>query len=152
MCLTPQYDESYTWADGTGETYTTSGTYTHAYTNNNGCASVDTLHLTVNYGTHNVYDTVVCESYVWNGETYTQTGTYTYAYTNNGGCASVDTLHLTVNYGTHNIYDTVVCESYVWNGETYTQTGTYTYATPTTAAVQVLIPASDRQLRYAQRL
>ena len=81
----------------------------------------------MNYGTHNVYDTVVCEGYDWNGSTYTQTGTYTYEYTNNEGCSSVDTLHLTVNYGTHNVYDTVVCESYDWNGSTYTQTGTYTY-------------------------
>jgi hypothetical protein len=110
-----------------GETYTQTGVYTYEYTNNNGCASVDTLHLTVNYGTHNSYDTVVCESYVWNGETYTQTGTYTHEYTNSNGCSSVDTLHLTVNYGTHNSYDTVVCESYMWNGETYTQTGIYTH-------------------------
>ncbi|MBR6064714.1 MAG: hypothetical protein IKP54_11245, partial [Bacteroidales bacterium] len=119
--------DSYEWH---GTTYTTSGTYIYTYENlnANGCANVDTLHLTVNYSTHNVYDTVVCESYVWNSEIYTRTGTYTYAYTNNNGCASVDTLHLTVNYGTHNVYDTVVCESYVWNGETYTQTGTYTYA------------------------
>ena len=118
--------ESYEWH---GVTYTTSGIYTYTYedVNANGCANVDILHLTVHYGTHNSYDTVVCESYEWNGVTYDQTGTYTHEYTNNDGCSSVDTLHLTVNYGTHNAYDTVVCESYEWNGETYTQTGTYTY-------------------------
>ena len=125
--------ESFTWADGTGETYTVSDTYTLAYTNENGCASVDTLHLTVHYGTHNVLDTMVCESFTWmegTGETYTQTGTYTYEYTNNNGCASVDTLHLTVNYSTHNVLDTTVCESFTWaegTGEIYNQTGTYTY-------------------------
>ena len=126
--------ESFTWADGTGETYTISDTYTHAYTNANGCASVDTLHLTVNYGTHNVLDTTVCESFIWadgTGETYTVSDTYTHAYTNENGCASVDTLHLTVNYGTHNVLDTMVCESFTWaegTGETYTVSDTYTHA------------------------
>ena len=119
--------ESYEWH---GVIYTSSGVYTYTYeeVNANGCINVDTLHLTVNYGTHNVFDTTVCESYVWHGVTYNQTGTYTHAYTNNTGCASVDTLHLTVNYGTHNAFDTTVCESYVWHGVTYNQTGTYTHA------------------------
>ena len=125
--------ESYTWAEGDGETYTTSGTYTYNYTNATGCASADTLHLTILYGTHNVYDTTVCESYTWtegDGETYTTSGTYTYNYTNATGCASADTLHLTILQGTHHVYDTAVCESYTWtegDGETYTTSGTYTY-------------------------
>ncbi|MBR4787499.1 MAG: hypothetical protein IK013_06460, partial [Bacteroidales bacterium] len=125
--------ESYTWADGSGLTYTVSGTYTHPYTNENGCASVDTLHLTVNYGTHDVTDTTVCESFTWtegSGLTYNVSGTYTHPYTNANGCASVDTLHLTVNYGTHNVTDTTVCESFTWadgTGLTYTVSGTYTH-------------------------
>ena len=125
--------ESYTWTEGDGETYTTSGTYTYNYTNADGCSSVDTLHLTILHGTHNVYDTTVCESYTWtegDGETYTTSGTYIYNYTNAAGCASVDTLHLTILYGTHHVYDTTVCESYTWtegDGETYTTSGTYIY-------------------------
>ena len=116
--------ESYVW---NGVTYTQTGTYTYTYDNAsaNGCASIDTLHLTVLHGTHNSFETVACESYVWNGVTYTQTGTYTHEYTNSEGCASVDTLHLTVHYGTHNSFETVACDSYAWNGVTYTQTGTY---------------------------
>ncbi|MBO6050725.1 MAG: VCBS repeat-containing protein, partial [Bacteroidales bacterium] len=126
--------ESYTWTEGDGETYTTSGLYTYNYTNAEGCSSADTLHLTVLYGTHNVYDTTVCESYTWtegDGETYTTSGLYTYNYINADGCSSVDTLHLTVLYGTHNVYDTTVCESYTWtegDGETYTSSGVYTYS------------------------
>ena len=123
--------ESFTWTDGTGETYTTSDTYNYAYTNAFGCASVDTLHLTVNYGTHNVLDTTVCESFTWTdgtGETYTQSGTYVHLYSNSDGCPSADTLHLTIHYGTHNVLDTTVCESFTWTagtGQTYTQSGTY---------------------------
>jgi hypothetical protein len=86
------------------------------------------LHLTVNYGTHNVETETACESFSWHGETYTTSGTYTYAYTNASGCASVDTLHLTVNYGTHNVETETACESFTWHGETYTTSGTYTYA------------------------
>ena len=86
--------ESYDWH---GTTYTVSGEYTYAYTNADGCASVDTLKLTVNYGTHNVETETACESYDWHGTTYTVSGEYTYAYTNADGCASVDTLILTVH-------------------------------------------------------
>ena len=125
--------ESFTWTEGTGESYTVSGTYTFDYTNSDGCASTDTLHLTVNYGTHNVTDTTVCESFTWTegtGESYTESGTYTFDYTNGDGCASTDTLHLTVYYGTHNVTDTTVCENFTWSdgtGETYTESGTYLY-------------------------
>ncbi|MBR3466577.1 MAG: fibrobacter succinogenes major paralogous domain-containing protein, partial [Bacteroidales bacterium] len=86
--------ESYDWH---GTTYTVSGEYTYAYTNGEGCASVDTLKLTVNYGTHNVETETACESYDWHGTTYTVSGEYTYSYTNADGCASVDTLKLTIN-------------------------------------------------------
>ena len=39
--------ESYTWSSGDGLTYTESGTYTYPYENEEGCPSVDTLHLTI---------------------------------------------------------------------------------------------------------
>jgi uncharacterized protein (TIGR02145 family) len=85
--------ESFTWH---GQTYTQSGTYTYAYTNNNGCPSMDTLFLTIYNGTHNTYTETTEGSYTWHEQTYSESGTYTYAYTNAQGCASVDTLHLTV--------------------------------------------------------
>ncbi|MCR4738303.1 MAG: C10 family peptidase [Bacteroidales bacterium] len=106
----------------------TSGTYTYEYTNAVGCASVDTLHLTVNYGTHNVETETACESFTWHGQTYTSSGTYTHAYTNATGCASVDTLKLIVNHGTHNVETETACESFTWHGQTYTSSGTYTHA------------------------
>ena len=116
--------DSYEW---NGETFTTSGDYTRTLTNANDCDSVVTLHLTVNYGTHDVKTEIACESYEWHGVTYTTSGTYTYEYTNADGCTSVDTLHLTVNYGTHNVETEVACESYEWHGATYTTSDTYTY-------------------------
>jgi len=116
--------ESYTWH---GTEYTTSGTFTHEYTNNDGCASVDTLKLTVNHGSHNVVTETACESFTWYGTEYTTSGTYTHEYINNNGCASVDTLKLTINHGTHNIVTETACESYTWHGTEYTTSGTYTH-------------------------
>ena len=126
--LTVEQCESYTWTTGDGETYTTSGDYMYAHTDDYGCTQVDTLHLTIYYGTHNVESETACESFTWHGTTYTTSGTYTYAYTNGNGCASVDTLHLTVNHGTHNVETETACESFTWHGETYTTSGVYTYA------------------------
>lgn len=124
--------DTYTWTNGDGQTYTTSGTYTHEYTNATGCASVDTLKLTINYGTHNVETETACESFTWtngNGQTYTTSGTYTHDYTNADGCASVDTLKLTVN-PTYTVTDIrSVCPSempYTWNGITFNAPGTHT--------------------------
>ena len=107
--------ESYEWH---GTTYTTTGTYTYAYSNADGCASVDTLKLTVHYGTHNVVTETACESYTWHGTTYTQSGTYTFAYTNTDGCASVDTLKLTINPSKTTALTAGICL-----GETYNENG-----------------------------
>ncbi|MBR4391092.1 MAG: hypothetical protein IKT08_03185, partial [Bacteroidales bacterium] len=50
--------ESYTWTSGNGQTYTTSGTYIYPYENEEGCASTDTLHLTIsNAALHDEYVT-----------------------------------------------------------------------------------------------
>jgi hypothetical protein len=128
--------DSYTWIDDV--TYTEStNTPTVTLTNAAGCDSVVTLHLTVNYGTHNVYDTVVCESYEWHGAVYTVSGTYTYTYeeTNADGCVAVDTLHLIVNYGMEFVDEQVACESFTWiNDSTYTESTNIPTVTLTNAA------------------
>ena len=105
--------DSLTWLDGvTYYASTNTPTYTYYGGAANGCDSVVTLHLTLNYSSHNVLDTSVYETYTWHDSTYVVTGTYTYAYINANGCASVDTLHLTVKYDTHDVYDTVsLCRS-----------------------------------------
>ena len=81
--------DSYSW---NGQSYTVSGTYTFAT-----ACGADTLVLTINNSTHDVYTDTACGSYTWNGNAYTASGVYVYNYTNNLGCASADTLYLTVN-------------------------------------------------------
>ena len=118
--------ESFTWTDGTDETYTVSDTYIHAYTNENGCASVDTLYLTVNIPTEGDTTATVCGGFSWyEYSDLTQNGTYTHTLTNAAGCDSVVTLHLTVNTAT--VGDTIatVCGGFDWYGMHLTQSGDY---------------------------
>ena len=119
--------DEYTWPLN-NQSYTTSGNYTRAYSAANGCPSVDTLHLTVNYNSSHGETVTACDSYTWNGTEYTANGDYTYSYNTADGCASVDTLHLTVNHNSNSSETVVACDSYEWsnngNVNTYTVSDT----------------------------
>ena len=67
--------DSYTWE---GNTYTTSGAYTHTYLNEAGCDSVHTLNLTITPSTTHTTTIAACGNYTWsvNGQTYSQSGNY----------------------------------------------------------------------------
>ncbi len=123
--------DSYTWTvNGTVvDTYTASTTDFALLEGAaaNGCDSIITLNLTVNYSTHNAEDVSVCDSYDWNGMTLTESCDTVYRYTNMAGCASVDTLHLTIRNSTNNAETVSACISYDWNGETYTTSGDKLY-------------------------
>ncbi len=127
--------DSYTWADGDGETYTESGTYTHITTNEAGCQLTMTLNLTINLSTTSSETVTACDSYTWtagSGQTYTESGTYTHVATNEDGCPHTMTLNLTVIESTSSSEEVTACDSYTWeeadggDGETYTETGIYT--------------------------
>ena len=88
---------SYLWP-ANGQTYTASGNYTSGYNNSNGCASVDTLHLTIKQPTTSIVTAIACASYSWHGNTYSvSTNSPTWTGVNAAGCDSVVTLHLTIN-------------------------------------------------------
>jgi hypothetical protein len=113
----------YTW---NGLVFTAAGTQSLNLQTANGCDSVITMTLTVNYGTHNAETETSCESYVWHGVTYTTSGTYTYEYSNANGCTSVDTLHLTISPADHADFAETACEFFIWEGTTYSASGDYT--------------------------
>ena len=81
-----------------GTTYTEStDTPTYQTTNEVGCDSTITLHLTINYSSRStIYDTAA-NSYEWNGETYTESGEYVYEGQTEAGCDSIVILQLTIN-------------------------------------------------------
>jgi uncharacterized repeat protein (TIGR03803 family) len=121
--------DSYTWpANNTN--YTSSGTYTATLTNINGCDSVVTLNLTINYANTGSQTTTSCDSYTWpaNNTNYTSSGIYTATLTNINGCDSVVTLNLTINYANTGSQTTTSCDSYTWpaNNTNYTSSGIYT--------------------------
>ena len=71
--------DSYTWSDGNGQTYTTSGNYNYTTTSAAGCDSIVTLILTMSDAITVSLDTAVCPStgypFTWQGETFTAAGT-----------------------------------------------------------------------------
>ena len=124
--------DSYTWADGTGLTYTESGVYTYETTTVNGCDSTVTLNLTINVNSSETLDAVTaCNSYDWTYQgnaagTYTESGTYTHNFIDANGCASVATLPLTINNSVNETLGAVTaCDSYEWNYNDVT-VGTFT--------------------------
>lgn len=107
--------DSYTWpasgTDGHGTTTNYSTLGNHRYTGPTyytaiGCASVDTLNLTLHASTHTEETQTVCDGVVWHEINRTTTGDHIYNYTNGDGCASMETLHLTVKHS--KVFDTAI--------------------------------------------
>ncbi len=119
--------DSYTWNN---TPYSVSGSYTYSYTNEAGCASVDTLQLTINQSTTGSEVVTACNSYVWHGrEFFAATDTATYTTVNANGCDSTVTLHLTINQCSTT--EITACDSYIWHGIPYTNSGTFSYGNDT---------------------
>ena len=120
--------DEYTW---NGMTYTASGDYTFTTTAANGCDSVATLHLTVNYSnTSDTYMTLCFgDSVRWNGMICDSTKTYVDTLTNAAGCDSIAYLHLTILPDVIVDQDSAtVCPSdlpYSWRSYSLTKAGLY---------------------------
>jgi len=114
--------DTYDWIDG--NTYTASNnTAQWTFTNADGCDSLVTLDLTVNYSNSGTDVQTACDSYDWiDGNTYTASNsTAQWTLTNAAGCDSLVTLDLTVNYSTTGTDVQNACDTYDWiDGNTYT--------------------------------
>ena len=118
--------DSYTWIDSVTYTASTSDV-TYTLVNADGCDSVITLDLTLNYGQYTSSYQAACDTFLWHDSVYTLSGTYLFQDLTADGCPVVDTLILTVSNGTSTGYHVEVCDQYVWNGTLYTKTGNYIY-------------------------
>ena len=118
--------DSFVWY---GQTYTSSGTPTHHFTNAAGCDSLVTLHLTIHPSYQIVQDVSSNVPYTWHGVTYTaSTNTPTWTGTSVFGCDSTVNLHLTITCApTTGDTTAVACGSYGWYGTNYTASGDYTH-------------------------
>lgn len=106
----------YAFTSPSGATYTTTGSYTEAYTNADGCDSLVTLNITINDTARNTITATACDTYTLNGETYDTSGTYTQLFTSAAGCDSILTIALTIK----NMPEATVTQT----GETLTATDT----------------------------
>jgi len=96
--------DEYIWIDG--NTYTEdNNTATVVLTNANGCDSIITLDLTINYNTEYTDVQIACNEYTWvDGNTYTEdNNTATVVLVNDDGCYSLVTLDLTIQLDTDEV-------------------------------------------------
>jgi len=90
--------DSYTWP-ANSQTYTSTGIYLDTLSNVNGCDSIATLDLTINYSDSTEIIETACGSYTWavDSNVYTQSGIYTSTLNTANGCDSIVWLDLTIN-------------------------------------------------------
>ncbi len=124
--------DSYTWADGDGNTYTGSGIYTNETTNSVGCTLTQTLDLTINLSIETFDQASSCDSYDWNGQTYSLSGSYSNFSSTDEGCDLNENLDLTINASSETFEQASSCDSYTWNGVIYTESGNYDFTGTTT--------------------
>lgn len=105
-----------------------SGVYQDTLTNEAGCDSIVTLHLTVLPSGYFRDSVSACNSYLlpW-GQTALTSGTYskTYPAAAASGCDSILIIKVTVFSSTKNSFLVTQCGSYSWNNKVYTESGTY---------------------------
>jgi len=146
-------NQAYTWPEN-GNTYSSSGTYTQVYTDQNGCDSTYFLHFT-NYIDNPVTEDVsACISYYWphTQQTYTTSGTYSTTLTNQLGCDSVARIALSIHQPSLGEESVERCYGYSWptNGQYYGQSGDYTaviqnqYGCDSTVTLHLTIHDRDR--------
>ena len=115
-----------------GVTFTAAGTQTATLQAVNGCDSVVTMTLTVNYPQMVSVSDTICQSelpYEWNGVTFTAAGSQLVTLPATNGCDSMITMTLMVNPTYNETEEAAICESelpYEWNGVTFTEAGTQT--------------------------
>ena len=120
--------ESYKWPLN-NKTYNISGIYYDTLINKQGCDSIVSLNLTINYIVITSQKVVACKSYTWpvNNQKYSETGEYKAILKTIHGCDSIIFLRLHVNQPTFGTENQVSCDKFYWknNGMTYTNSGVY---------------------------
>lgn len=120
--------ESYKWPLN-NKTYNQSGIYYDTLVNKQGCDSIVSLNLTINYIVITSQKIVACKEYIWpvNNQKYIQTGEYKAILKTIHGCDSIIFLRLHVNQPTLGTENQIACDKFYWknNGVTYTKSGIY---------------------------
>ena len=88
--------DSYVFSFYNGLLYDSTGVYSDTLTSINGCDSIITLVLTVNYSYSETQVITSCDSYDWYDTTFYTSGIYDTLFTDINGCDSLITLDLTI--------------------------------------------------------
>lgn len=113
--------DSFTWINGITY-FTDNNSASHILTNSDGCDSLVTLDLLVNYSSTGIDSVHACDSITWiDGITYyTYNNSASHILTNSKGCDSLVTLNLSLDYTQSYIDYQVACDSFTWqDGVTY---------------------------------
>ena len=104
---------------------TSQGTYSHKFTNRNGCDSLILLTLSIRDTSSTTIVRSLCsgQSFPFNNQNITQAGTYRDTLTNSAGCDSFITLNLSFGLLLYDTLRQTVCAGLVYR--TYTNPGTY---------------------------
>ena len=113
-----------------------------------GCDSIVTLNLTINYSASTTDSLVACDSVMWNGEMYYSSGIYVDTLQTMLGCDSIITMDLTVNFSASTVDSMVACDSAMWNGNMYYTSGTYVDTLQTIAGCDSVV-TMDMVIHYA---
>lgn len=122
--------------------WNTSGEYTDAIPNMNGCDSVITTNLTI-LGFSDTLSLDACNSYTWshNNITYENSGHYTENYTNLNGCDSTYVLALTINETRYSEQEITTCDSLMSpsGNSVWYSSGSYLDTIPTIAGCDSIL-------------
>ena len=122
----------YVWNN---ETFRESGHFTRTLQTINGCDSVVTLNLTVNYPDTTIIDTTVCDLLTLYGHDYNTSGSYVVK-TSDEGCGSYADIRVEVKRSTTSNTALSLCSNelpYTFNGTEIATAGTYTVVIPNAA-------------------
>lgn len=89
----------------------------------------DSIVLTVNMPTTEIFVQSSCDVFKWHNVFYYESGTYHFDTINSNGCLHTDTLHLTINRSTESFDTIIACGQYEWKGTVYYQSGDYPFDT-----------------------
>lgn len=105
---------------------TSQGTYSHKFTNRNGCDSLILMTISVIDSSTYSFSIVLCsgQSFPFNSQNLTQAGVYRDTFMNYLGCDSFVTLNLSFGLVLYDTLRQTVCAGQVFRG--YSSTGTYT--------------------------
>lgn len=128
-----------------GSLVSLSGNYPVLLTASNGCDSLITTQLTVNFNSTNTLNPQICDgdAFTVGTNTYTTSGTYTDILINAAGCDSIITTNLTANNNYSQIIPIAICQSQtpylLPDGTNVFTSGTYDVVLPTIYGCDSLI-------------